>query len=742
VIRSLAILGTLTRLGTLTGLVALSLTVPTAHADPLTSVTVFLRSPDNAALTRLARSRGTGHRARIAAVRDVVPSGDEHANASAALVAHGFTVVDESTWSVTATAPATTVAATFGNRSGTGALPRLPHDLSGLAISAFPTTGGPAAFHPLASALDGGAFRNAYTSPGTTPYDGSGTPLTIATLQLDGWKSADLATYASAHGLAYSSSTLTQVPVDQASVPTTSTDNNDVEVDLDQESILSTDPSAHQRVYFAPNTAAGFADGFSQVLDDVLADAHAYQGGDPSIAALSVSWGDCEQNTGSSEIANTLEPIMKSLVAAGVTIFSSSGDDGAYDCGTSAHTVDYPGSSPEVVSVGGTSLTSTDGAANDGGNWSEAAWSCDSFATCAGAHGTGGSGGGVSTVFAEPAYQSAALSSALDARGGRLVPDIAAVGDPGTGFTITTSDAKYGPTATFGGTSLAAPVSAALFTSMLSARGATHGVGDIHAGLYSAAGTSAFRDVTSGSNGSAATDVAATGYDTVTGLGAPLWPALAATIVLPAPPAPPAVTAGLSLPNLHSSTGTRTVRATWSAAPATTADVTVSRPGQAGVVSRTGTTPSGSLTFPGSAGATYTLTVKAHNGSATTTTTRSIAVPVDDRAFTTAHGWKRHKTSTAVGGSFLTSTKRTSTAHVRLSGRHYALVVRVGPSLGSLAVLVDGHRVRTINLHAARNGFRTVNIWGTATSPVAARTIAVRPAGAKAIGLDAVYAYR
>ena len=46
----------------------------------------------------------------------------------------------------------------------------------------------------------------------------------------------------------------------------------DEEVDLDQETILSTAPAANQRAYFDTNAnKAGYADALSQVLADVTA---------------------------------------------------------------------------------------------------------------------------------------------------------------------------------------------------------------------------------------------------------------------------------------------------------------------------------------------------------------------------------------------------------------------------------------------------------------------------------------
>src|SRR5205823_26821 len=76
----------------------------------------------------------------------------------------------------------------------------------------------------------------------------------------------------------------------------------------------------------------------------------------PSIVALSTSWGMCEAGTGRSLIL-AYEPIIAALNAVGVTVFASSGDFGIYDCGDPSGTgfgnsqpdVDYPASSPRVV---------------------------------------------------------------------------------------------------------------------------------------------------------------------------------------------------------------------------------------------------------------------------------------------------------------------------------------------------------------------------------------------------------
>jgi subtilase family serine protease len=167
--------------------------------------------------------------------------------------------------------------------------------------------------------------------------------------------------------------------------------------------------------------------------------------------------------------------------------------------------------------------------------------------------GTGGTGGGESGLggsllsgspfhgFAEPAYQKRSIhGKVFGNQKHRMVPDIAADGDPSTGFKIFSSDPELASDqdhrglVQVGGTSLSSPVSAALFTNTLASAGRHSGIGDIHRALYAAyrKGKHAFRDVRSGSNGASAdrgrdpSVTAHRGYDTVSGLGGVLWPAV------------------------------------------------------------------------------------------------------------------------------------------------------------------------------------------------------------------------
>lgn len=199
----------------------------------------------------------------------------------------------------------------------------------------------------------------------------------------------------------------------------------------------------------------------------------------PGVVAISMSWGGAEFPE---EIS--LDAHFKSVSNA--TFFASSGDDGA---GTS-----WPAASPQVVGVGGTSISF-----NSSGAFSkETAWS--------------GSGGGISAYEKEPPFQSS--YSIPKAGGMRAVPDVSYDADPASGFPIY----HAGKWRKVGGTSAGAPQWAAI---------ASLGSGISLTRLYTdkSGGSSAsyFRDITSGQNGDCGYLCSARAhYDYVTGLGSPL----------------------------------------------------------------------------------------------------------------------------------------------------------------------------------------------------------------------------
>jgi kumamolisin len=147
--------------------------------------------------------------------------------------------------------------------------------------------------------------------------------------------------------------------------------------------------------------------------------------------------------------------------------------------------VDFPASSPNVVAVGGTTLTCPQLKYNAA--TTEITWSRG--------------GGGVSRVFTAPACQVAALKATK-----RAVPDVALNSDPKTGIKIVINKT----TVVLGGTSCAAPAMAAF----IAAAGINY---FLTPRLYKAKNPAAsFHDIKKGSNGAY---TASTGYDKCTGLG-------------------------------------------------------------------------------------------------------------------------------------------------------------------------------------------------------------------------------
>src|SRR5262249_34390673 len=112
-----------------------------------------------------------------------------------------------------------------------------------------------------------------------------------------------------------------------------------------------------------------------------------------------------------------------------------------------------------------------------------------------------GAGGGVSRIFGEPSYQVGVVPNSVFAaqgRTGRAVPDIAAIGDPNTGYligqtqTFPDGSVKYSEYRT-GGTSLSSPIIAGIMALADQAAGHPHGFANPL--LYSLAGSAAYRDI-------------------------------------------------------------------------------------------------------------------------------------------------------------------------------------------------------------------------------------------------------
>jgi len=163
-----------------------------------------------------------------------------------------------------------------------------------------------------------------------------------------------------------------------------------------------------------------------------------------------------------------LDPTLFAMLAAeGIAVFVSSGDAGAQGCARPALPgkedqlcVSYPATDPSVVSVGGV-LAPLDGAGRFVGPVTT--WGVQT--------GSGGTGGGVSAYFPQPAFQRG-VPGVIGSM--RNQPDISLDADPNTGVgTIVNADASLGGNArspsAAGGTSVAAPEMAAMWALVLQA---------------------------------------------------------------------------------------------------------------------------------------------------------------------------------------------------------------------------------------------------------------------------------
>jgi hypothetical protein len=218
----------------------------------------------------------------------------------------------------------------------------------------------------------------------------------------------------------------------------------------------------------------------------------------PGVSVVSMSWGGGEFSSEAS-----YDNLFKTPAGhQGVTFVASTGDNGRPG--------GYPAYSPNVLAVGGTTLS-----INASGTYvTETAWS--------------GSGGGISTYEAQPAYQNGTVTQTTTKR---AIPDVSFDADPNSGVAVyaSFSNGTAKPWSQIGGTSLSAPAWGALISIVNHARslnglGSLDGATQLLPMLYQLNRTnpSAFHDITTGSNGY----FAGPKYDLVTGLGSPVVSAI------------------------------------------------------------------------------------------------------------------------------------------------------------------------------------------------------------------------
>jgi kumamolisin len=323
------------------------------------------------------------------------------------------------------------------------------------------------------------------------PQGVSASKQTIGIIELGGgFRQADITAYFQSLGL--KPPAVIAVPVGSGKNSPGGPNGADGEVMLDIEVAGAVAPGARIVVYFAPNTDQGFVDAIGQAVHDTK-----YK---PSV--ISISWGSAEINWTPQAMA-ALDAACQSAVALGVTITVAAGDNGSSDgVNDGKNHVDFPASSPHVLSCGGTNLRASGSTIAE-----EVVWN--------GLPQGGATGGGVSNFFPLPAWQAGMnVPAPAVPTGGRGVPDVAGDADPATGYVIRVD----GKTMVIGGTSAVAPLWAGLIAVANQQNGKAAGF--IQPAIYAKA-KAAFHDTTRGGNGGFH---AGPGWDACTGLGSPIAP--------------------------------------------------------------------------------------------------------------------------------------------------------------------------------------------------------------------------
>jgi subtilase family serine protease len=307
-------------------------------------------------------------------------------------------------------------------------------------------------------------------------------------------------------------------------------DGWNVEESLDVEAVHGLAPGANVHYVGATNCDTGIDDAINYVIQNHVAN------------IVSNSYGFFGEDGLGNEVT-TEHSLYLQAALQGIGFYFSSGDSGDNVASGAPHPEpDYPSSDTLVTAVGGTDLAVTP----SNGYLFETSWGDDldsvNFATSPSSylepvpgHFLFGGGGGVSALFTQPFYQKLAVPPSLAKLNGgaamRVVPDIAAVGDPETGFTI---DFR-GSLLIIGGTSLSCPVIAGI--QALASQGRLFPIGFANPLLYllGLAGF-AFHDVKAPAStvamvtqsgrslltlGQDSSLTATKGYDDTTGLGTP-----------------------------------------------------------------------------------------------------------------------------------------------------------------------------------------------------------------------------
>jgi subtilase family serine protease len=448
---------------------------------------------------------------------------------------------------------------------------------------------------PSASFL-GSDMRAAYY--GGTALTGSGQ--TIGLFEFLGTDLADLNTYYSNVG---QTKPYTPTLISTGGYSTSCTESSgcdDTEQTLDMTQAMGMAPGSTMLYMYVCGNASSISD--TACISAMVSTADA-----PLSKQISCSWGWTPADP------STLDPYFEQMASQGQNFFAAAGDSSAWSASNEA----WPADDANIVSVGGTDLTTSSAA----GPWkSETAWA--------------DSGGGISPdSIPIPSWQKLAGVITSTNRGSTTLrngPDVAA----NANFTFYVCADQTTCTANeYGGTSFAAPMWAG-YLALANQQAATNGesIGFIDPIIYPDALTSSystlFHDITSGSCG---TYSGITGYDLCTGWGSPNTTGLINTLAGSATPSFTLSDSPSSLTITQGGSGSSTI--TVNDLNGFSGSVTLAASGlPSGVTATFSTNPTTStstLTLTASATAatgTATVTITGTSGSLTATTTLALTV--------------------------------------------------------------------------------------------------------------------
>jgi hypothetical protein len=219
-------------------------------------------------------------------------------------------------------------------------------------------------------------------------------------------------------------------------------------------------------VYDAPFGGAG---SFQAVFNAMI------NGG---VSIISNSWTYCEDQTTSADV-QSIDSILQTAAAAGISVLSATGDSGSRCWNGSANVAQVPTTAPHITAVGGTSPS-----VGQGFTYGSETWWDDSNQSPPGGQG----GFGISRYFARPTYQNGFTTS-----GQRSIPDVSIGADPTQGFVICQAAAGGCPLpGHFAGTSASTPVLSAFVAHLNEAQGVN--LGFLNPQFYALAATDAFHN--------------------------------------------------------------------------------------------------------------------------------------------------------------------------------------------------------------------------------------------------------